>query len=507
MPEDTFKAAWGNIFTRTEWKDDVWSNVLNSAEKRSGVVGDIFDELDEKIMKSSALYNIILENKPDIIIDCINTATAIAYLDIYTTTQKVKRSFSEGGLTQEAVERLMVNMYIPQLIRHIQFLYNGMLDVGTSLYLKIGTSGTGGMGLNIPYTHSEERPSRVLLSKSAVAGAQSLLLFLMARTPNGPMVKEIKPTAAIAWKRIAYGEVMRKGRPIPLVDMPLDKARPVTDKFIFEDYDGIADCGRNYQSVFIDTGENGIFSKGEFESIGALGQMEIVTPEEIATYAVHEILGGNTGKDVIQGLDAFTLGPTYRGGMLYNKAVAKLKQLEIENDSPSVAFEMLGPPRLSKLLFEAFIIKKMLKSMKDIFNHKSEELSKRALELLEKNTNLRSQMLSIGLVVLLPDGKSYLRGKDVKIPSNLGQKELPMTEAQLNKWCWEAWVDLRPQNFDEWKNIIDRIMKQAESIDKEETSSRYTYTTEYWNNFDDIDEGKIVAWVFEHYDKGWRFKR
>jgi hypothetical protein len=42
-----------------------------------------------------------------------------------------------------------------------------MVKAGTGAYVKIGTSGTGGMGLNIPYTHSEEKPSRVLLSKSA----------------------------------------------------------------------------------------------------------------------------------------------------------------------------------------------------------------------------------------------------------------------------------------------------------------------------------------------------
>ena len=67
-----------------------------------------------------------------------------------------------------------------------------MVKAGTGAYIKIGTSGTGGMGLNIPYTHSEEKPSRVLLSKSALAGAQTLLLFLMARTPGGPITQEIK---------------------------------------------------------------------------------------------------------------------------------------------------------------------------------------------------------------------------------------------------------------------------------------------------------------------------
>jgi hypothetical protein len=64
-----------------------------------------------------------------------------------------------------------------------------MRRAGTASYLKVGTSGTGGMGLNIPFTHSEERPSRMLLAKSSVAGAHSLLLYLMARTPGAPAVK------------------------------------------------------------------------------------------------------------------------------------------------------------------------------------------------------------------------------------------------------------------------------------------------------------------------------
>src|SRR4029078_8669061 len=106
---------------------------------------------------------------------------------------------------------------LPRPIRHIQVLYRGMQDVGTRTYLKVGTSGTGGMGLNIPYTHSEERPSRALLSKSALAGAQSMLLFLMARTPGAPITKEIKPAAAIAWKKIGYGPIHRRGKAARLV--------------------------------------------------------------------------------------------------------------------------------------------------------------------------------------------------------------------------------------------------------------------------------------------------
>ncbi|MFN3306703.1 MAG: short-chain dehydrogenase [Candidatus Kapaibacteriota bacterium] len=502
-----FEAKWGNIFARNEWKDLDWNEVLSNPTYRSIAIDDIYNELDSEILNNSALYTLIKECKPDVVIDCVNTATAIAYQDIYKSVNSVRKSISNDTLNNEIVERLISSIYIPQLIRHIQILYSALCDFKVSMYVKIGTSGTGGMGLNIPYTHSEERPSRVLLAKSAVAGAQTLLLYLMARTPGGPLIKEIKPTAAIAWKRIAYGNVIRKGKPIQIVDMPLENAKIIDKKFVFSDIDGVVETSNVLKSVFIDTGENGIFSRGEFEAISSLGQMEIVTPEEIATYAIFEIIGGNTGKDIIQGLDAFSLGPTYRGGFLQNYAVKQLIALEKENNVESIAFELLGPPRLSKLLYEANLLKLIAGSIKNILNFTSEELSQKAFEIIRENNKLRSQMLSIGLVILLPDGKSYLRGKEVKIPKQNGLQELEFTTENVEKWCKEGWIDLRSKNFELWRNRIKSIFSQIESQTQKDTSSRYNYTLQHWDNFENISEGKIVAWLFENEDNGWRFKR
>ncbi len=502
-----FVPAWGNIFTREEWKNENWWNVISEPDSRRGVVEDIFFELDDDVLNRSALYRMIADHKPDVVIDCINTATAIAYLDTYNTTLDTIKKMDQGTLDNEAVERLMASSYIPQLIRHVQIFNKGLNDAGTQLYLKIGTSGTGGMGMNIPYTHSEERPSRVLLSKTACAGAQSLLLFLMARTPGGPKVKEIKPTAAIAWKRVAHDSVKKHGQPIKLVDMDYSNAKPAEGKFVFDDFNNIEETGGVYQSIFIDTGENGIFSKAEFQAISSLGQMEIVTPEEIAEYAVFEIAGGNTGKDVMQGLDSFTMGPTYRGGLLRNTAMEMLNKLEEETGIDSIAFELLGPPRLSKLLFEAYLIRKVAETMEDAVAFKPEDLANEANKILNSNNKLRSEMLSIGLVILTPDGKNYLRGKEVKIPVRRAQDELDLTPENIEQWCYEGWIDLRPQNFKAWQDRLNEIMKQANSLPEGVTSSRYTYTKGYWNNFKAIDEGKIVGWIFEFEDKGWRFKR
>ena len=56
----------------------------------------------------------------------------------------------------------------------------------------------------------------------------------MARTPGAPAVKEVKPTAAISWKSMGVGPVMRGGRPMPRSDageaLPLDDAFTSPDR-------------------------------------------------------------------------------------------------------------------------------------------------------------------------------------------------------------------------------------------------------------------------------------
>ena len=170
-----------------------------------------------------------------------------------------------------------------QLIRHIQILAEAMRQFRPGAYVKVGTSGTGGMGLNVPYTHSEERPSRTLLTKSAVAGAHTLLLFLLGRTPWAPATIEIKPTAAIAWREIGFGPILRKGASIQRYDCP--EPLPLAGAFGL-DAAGWVDLGGPLESVYVDVGENGVFARDEFETITTLGSMEFITPEEIADYAV-----------------------------------------------------------------------------------------------------------------------------------------------------------------------------------------------------------------------------
>ena len=509
LPEDYFVPWWGNIFVRNEFKDTNRFDILNDPDKRQILMTDTMEELTEDILKESSIYQLISEHKPDIIIDSINSATGIAYQDVYTTYRNIKSTIKKNPTPEaliEQAEKMVCTQYIPQIIRHIQILYASMNKMETEIYVKIGTSGTGGMGLNIPYTHSEEKPSRVLLSKACVAGAHTMLLFLMGRTPEAAITKEIKPTAAIAWKKIGYGEVKKAGKPIELSDLKMDDAIPLLEKLNIAPTNEFKTTGKNLKSVFIDTGENGTFSRGEFEAITAQGQMEYVTPEEIAEDAIYEIMGGNTGHDIINALDNATMEPTYRAGFLQRYAVDKLDQLEKEHNTESVAFELLGPPRLSKLLHEVNLLRKVAGGMREIIAASPEVLQQKVLELLDSNDDLRSEIISIGIPILMPDGKSLLRSNQIKIPPHRGENELDIDPGRINMWAHDGWVDLRLTNFTKWKERLRDIIAEAESYPESDTSSLHVRTRGYWNNFEKVDIGKVVSWIFIHEESGRRGK-
>ncbi|MCS7177184.1 MAG: short-chain dehydrogenase [Candidatus Kapabacteria bacterium] len=504
FPSVSIEAWWGDIFVRSAWKDLPRSDLLANPTTRAALIEDILSELEETRLQQSALYELLTTTRPDIVVDCINTATAIAYQDIYSAAAAVWHGLQHHEFPVEATERLLSSLYIPQLIRHIQILYHSLLAAGTRLYLKVGTTGTGGMGLNIPYTHSEERPSRVLLAKSAVAGAQSLLLFLMGRTPGAPIVKEVKPAAIIAWKRIAYDTVLFRGRPLMRVDLPPEEALELGDTLPSHPPTALRRFEEPLRSVFIDTGENGVFARAEFETVSALGQMELVTPEEIADIVVREILGGNTGHDTIAALDSAVLGPSYRGGVLRHIALEELRRLEQQHGSEGVAFEMLGPPRLTKLLYEAHLLRRAFGTLQTVLEHTPEDLAASLWNLLCRDDRLRSQILTVGLAILLPDGRHYLRGAELKVPSP--EEDHRCTPEAINRWCESGWIDLRPWNMERWQARLRKMaaLAQADNTDKSSAVGEWYLQ---WSQLQALNEGSLAAWILTYEEHGTRAKR
>jgi len=458
-------------------------------------------QLRDEELPSFRLYELLSKSKPEIVIDCVNTATGIAYRDVYSASNSAWKELTSEGLSDEVAENLLESLYIPRLIRHIQVLYRGMSDAKTRVYIKVGTSGTGGMGLNVPYTHSEERPSRVLLSKSAVAGAHSLLLFLMARTPDGPITKEIKPAAAIAWKSIGHGPIYRRRKPVMMVNA---SPKPIGKIFSTVDESAAESTDRHLETAYIDTGENGIFSLEEFALLTTARQMEFVTPEEIAQYLIYEIEGGNTGHDIINALDNAVLGPTYRAGLMRHWALERMMEFEKQGDTKSVAFEMLGPPRNSKLLFEAHLLREAFGTMTAVRKSTPEEITETLNKLVLDKPTIANEIVSIGIPILLASGE-LLRGTEVIVPPNA--EAIEITPELLEAWVKDGWVDLRLENCKKWQQRFIAIRNEVVAIPEEDTSSRHLRNRRFWDEKRRIQPGKIVGWILSVEESGARTKR
>jgi hypothetical protein len=491
----------GNLFVRSALKDIPREVLLSTSRYERWVVEDTLEELSEEILTSSVLFRTISDHRPDIIVDCINTATALAYQNVYQSYRDLSSALQSPQEAEGLIQRfyrLLTTLTIPALIRHIQILYESMRRYNIQLYLKIGTTGTGGMGLNIPFTHGEEQPSRLLLSKTAVAGAHTLLLYLLNRTPGGPVVKEIKPAALIGWKGIGNGRILRGGEPIPLYDCPPNDGYRLVQGQSFslkklKHKKGHRLEGKDLEGTFIDTGENGLFSLDEFRIVTALGLMEYMTPEEIAQTAVLEVKGTNTSKDVIASLSGAVMGPTYRAGFLRQRAIAELKRL----GGAGIAYGFLGP-RTTKLIFEASLIGWCYGTLEDTLQPSPEEVSQTLQREVEKDPERRSEAISLGIPILLGDGETLLFANRPQQDKRWEEDNWFIKPESIDRWAFREWIDLRPKNMARWHEYFNGILREIkESVDDVNFSS--DRGDSFWRqNYEGktiIEPGEIAAWI------------
>lgn len=520
FPRVHFIGFWGDVFMRAEWNQPdreqhkTRAQLMESAERRQNLYDDLFGSADDAYERSQ-LVRLVLDHRPDVIVDGINTATAISYQDITTASVTTRNEFASlvdqvragdvdaashaAASASRALDALIISQSVPQLIRHAVLVHRAMTEAGTRLYLKVGTTGTGGMGLNVPYTHSEDKPSVKLMSKTAIAFAHTGLLFLMARTLGGPVVKEVKPGAMVGYSDITCRAVKEKGRPVHVFTT---RTEPLAGTLTLrEAEEGYEQLGK-LQMAIVDTGENGVFTKGEFEAITHLRQMEMITPEEIARQVILEIQGSNTGYDVIAAVDSAVMNPTYRAGYLRHFALEEVARLEQETGTPSVALGQLGPPELGKLLWEAHLLKMKYGSLGAVIEHPAEDLARDLYALVEGDAELRQTITSVGLPILTPDGASLIRGPFVRIPEIPGHNTVEVTPESVDAWAAKGWVDLRPQNLETWRERFERMRRGANAARGRGSAAvtREVYLSE------EISIGAVAGWIFNNEDEAYRIK-
>jgi len=499
-------------------------------ELRHRLFRDTYQDF-ESAYRDSMLVQLLLDVRPEVVVDCVNTATGISYQDVFTACLAVQADLDRdepASALRENVEKLMVSLSIPQLILRTRLVNRALTEAAVRLYLKVGTTGTGGMGLNIPYTHGEERPSPQLLNKTAVAFAHTGMLFLMARTPDSPIIKEVKPAALIGYRGVDFREargrqyhrVERNGRidfvqgeanepyllyrprPVPLGD----KLDLTPDPSGYETLTG-PDGSSHLKVALVDTGENGLFTRGEFEAITALDQMEYITPEEIADIVIMEVKGVGTGRDVVSAIDSSVLGSTYKAGLLRPAALEVLSKLEAEHGVPSIALGRLGPPGLAKHLFEAYLFQRVYGTVDRVVAlgtgpEAAAAVSRECHRLVEAEPLVASLSTSIGIPILAPDGKSLLRGPMISAPPYRSfQKEVPVDAERLEHYA-ETWVDLRPARMAWWLETFAHLQETRRGREGGGWSTSRVNRATYLS--DAIEIGNVVAWIFSTRELGFR---
>ena len=89
-----FEGVSGNIFVRELLREQPRGELLESYTHREDLYQDLFGPVGEAYERSR-MVQLIQQYRPDVIVDCINTATAISYQDTYTASAIAKRELDE----------------------------------------------------------------------------------------------------------------------------------------------------------------------------------------------------------------------------------------------------------------------------------------------------------------------------------------------------------------------------------------------------------------------------
>lgn len=474
-----FIESHGNIFMPHAQKDLTREEL--SVHSRE-VIEYFYSELNEDLLKQSSIYHLVSKHRPDVIIDAVNSATVLgtAY-----NPEKGKEKFEKAP--GKCCEELMANDFVTKLINFVSSLKYALEKFPVKRYIKVSTTGLGGMGLNMPYTHGDNPQfnlSYALMGKVSASGIMHQLLWSLAHTP-GFNISLVVPGTFVGLDSIkdetvdnSYGFVSK--RTTPLIYL-LKHGRDLK-------YAALENTGFMHFPV-VRAGENHVYSKEELKVLTAVGQMEAITKEEVAKAAT-DILDGDNKSDLFTAMDKAVLQPTYAGREMVDKAIETLKAMDCVH---GVATGNLGG-RTAKHLYELYCIKCVAPRIKDVF---SKELVEKVNNFMRNDSDLLCETISLGIPVVFQDNQIAI-GDYTLLPEKDADKKI--TKEHLERWRSQCWIDLSRDNLEKWKKIFKEIQ---ENIDKCENCVYSDFVNkEIVPSSEDYDIAEILAYYYYSRGKG-----
>ena len=346
------KFAWGNLFCPSNLKDVEVNKLFLSNLYRKKMINFLMSSNSK-----SYLFKLVSKYKPNVVINSVNYATNIGY---QMKTRKRMNDFlilannknKKVKLYEEMLEKNLLSRGDGYILKWYTDLYS-ILKSRPIKYIEISTTGFGGMGFNLLWTHGESNQllaSDELISKAMIAGMSHQLSWNLWNTP-GIDIHIIVPSALIAWNRITSQPISRGGNKLKKVDnIPISKLLINKSLFKLMINNKKLITNENVIEWGIDSGENSFFGAEEFKAITALGQMEMVSKEEVAQ-AVLNSINNNNKNNILYFLNKAALTPSQSS--IVNRKKALLTLSKISKKKTSVAFGNLGP-YITKISFELF---------------------------------------------------------------------------------------------------------------------------------------------------------
>jgi hypothetical protein len=161
----------------------------------------------------------------------------------------------------------------------------------------------------------------------------------------------------------------------------------------------------------------------------------------------------------------------------------------------------LGPPRLSKLLYEAELLRRAFDDLHDLASSSEQDVCERwEGQIAGPDSDLRRAAISVGVPILMADGVRLLCAER---DASFGDWERPgwaVSDERIEHWSQREWIDLRPANAGRW---IERARRMA-ALDDEEKADPARSSGLDRRFARGFDIGEVAAWIFEHEDGGYR---
>ena len=478
---------------------------------------------DREAVKRSMIWHLVDAYRPHVVVDAINTATVLGYAgdlisagrDIGALARRIVGALQQDQTSPLALrdlpERLAAlegdaaaaatrdlaalletslsmtaHLDTACMIRFVQCLHaifagdEATRVPGFMRYVKVHTSGLGGMGFNIRYTHGdtgEPGLSTKLLGKVCAAGSLTQLLLSLAHTP-GCDVRVVVPAALVGWTEAEDAIVRgRDGAAIPMID---------TDRWI--ECDGatslgealasapkrIEKTGRPLEIPSLQSGENRPYAIEDITAVTALGQMGCVTKEEVAR-ATLDCIAGDSRYDLLAAIDAAMLLPTQTAAVERDRLLGRCGRREAATGFrlPSVSTGNLGPT-IAKHLYEIEIIRAAFETVTRVAD--GSDPTKMALRacayILEDKEGavLRRQILSLGIPVFFAKGPGrcgLLLGDHLGFPNPCDAdalaRPLDPNDKQIRAWLDQGWIDLSGTRMHWWHRRFVEVKRALEN--------------------------------------------